>query len=167
MLQLSEEGWKVLQQIFDIDYMGAAEFEFGALLRCLQELAQDHEKLTTFRMVLPKKEIEPSYCRGVRPRKGEKKVEYPDMKDGVVYVICRKEHAKEVEAVIRKLAKRELRLKESSNFQRALDPIEEFDSRCIGWLELDNGFFFFVDYEAYAKTAELFGQKPVDAVETK
>jgi hypothetical protein len=33
---------------------------------------------------------------------------------------------------------------------------EQYADTC-GWLELDNGYFFFTDKEMYEKTAKLFG----------
>lgn len=46
-----------------------------------------------------------------------------------------------------------------SRFSDALDPIGETDSFVLsvkGWLELDNGFLFFVDKAMWRRTVQLF-----------
>jgi len=38
MLGLNEKQWDLLDPIFEIDYMGAAEFEFGTIPKCLKDM---------------------------------------------------------------------------------------------------------------------------------
>jgi len=134
-LALKPEAWKLLQSIFGIDYMGAAEFEFGALPKSFQELARDSQNLITFEM-------------RTKP--------FPD---APVYVLCRKEHEVGAREIIELIAQDKLKLKESTYFRRAFNPtVQKGDlaTRTCGWYELNNGFFFFLDKEMWEKTTKLF-----------
>lgn len=75
-----------------------------------------------------------------------------------VYIICHKDIKKDVEKFIIRLANgdHKIYLKESAMFPHSLDPIEDYDGRIQGWLELDNGFMFFLDKEMHDKTVQLF-----------
>lgn len=174
MLQLKDEAWKILYQIFRIAYMGSAEFEFGILPRVLTELINDKNELEPFTFVLQAKEIKANYKReadaqkrrrielkqckleGKKPPRAKKVL--PDVAEVPVYVICRKTQKEEVIERIKLLAKDEIRLKGSSNFSYALDPTDDYDKRTCGWLELDNGFFFFLDKTMWERTIELLTQ---------
>ncbi len=46
--------------------------------------------------------------------------------------------------------------------EKALYPVTEYEKRLAGWLELDNGFFFFVNRDMYQATCRLFGVKITD-----
>ena len=61
-----------------------------------------------------------------------------------------------MEKTIRELALGKVCMKEYHNFDVALDPCTKWDYETIGWLELDNGFFFFIDKEAFDGTCKLF-----------
>lgn len=147
-LQLKPEAWALLQSIFGIDYMGAAEFEFGALPKSFQELMRDSERLIAFEM-------------SVTP--------FPD---ATVYVLCRKEHEVGAREIIELIAQDKLRLKESTYFQRAFDPTVQkgdLSTRTCGWYELNNGFFFFKDKEMWEKTVKMFkdGEYDDEALESE
>jgi len=131
-------AYKQLNQIFRFDYMGAAEFEFGIVPEMLDKINQ------CFR------EGNGAY--------GEIQI------SGIpVYYLCHKAVEAEVKTRIQELAKNKIRLKEWSNFDEALaSRLDEnqsaekkdrykFASEYIGWLELDNGFMFFLDKSAFDK----------------
>lgn len=172
MMMLSKDAWKICQQAFNFDYMGAAEYEFGTVPRVLRELAEFPTNLTAFSFTLKKHEIKPNYSREIAWRdarrkelatakaqgkraKRAKKV-LPQRESAEIYVICRKEHREEVEKRIRLLALEKLRVRDWTAFAQALDPAEEYDTNRIGWLEIDNGFFFFTDKTAWEKTKQIF-----------
>lgn len=168
MIQLSPDGWKAVQKHFSIDYMGSAEFEFGTIPLCLKALMLDNEKLSAFSFVVPAKAIKPNeWTRGraARTKAGKvakKQPKHPPVVDREVYVLCREEFTESVKGRILELAGDKLRLKEGSNFPRALDPVGE-DRFPVGWLELDNGFFFFIDQTMWRGVTGLFtGKDPVD-----
>lgn len=150
MVGLKEEAWDLLDPIFRIDYMGAAEFEFGIIPRTLGSLAEDN--LLSGQMVVAAKDIESKMWRKNAPKPH----------DRTVYYLCRAEHGEQIEQRIRDLAKNKFRLKEMSYVPEALNPADEYEKKYIGWLELDNGFFFFVDEHAWRETCKLFGAEVSD-----
>lgn len=171
MLQLSPTAWKLLQTIFGIDYMGAAEYEFGSLPASLQQFVQKPEELETHVLVLKPNEIKPNYMREVAARDARRKelVEakqqgkrakkaspFAPPNEATIYILCRKQHLEEVIKRIRLLAKDEIRVKCGANFTHALDPASDYDRRVCGWYELDNGFFFFLDKVMWEKAVRLF-----------
>ncbi len=165
-LQLGPEAWKLLQAIFSFDYMGAAEYEFGTIPRCLKALAADRESLVAFEMVVPAKAIEPNWNRRfpARTTKGKPKKKQPlqtPVAARTVYCLARQDHVVHVQETIISLASGKLPTKNSSGFPMALDPMSDFDRRTCGWLELDNGYFFFLDKTMWRKTVQLFTGKEV------
>jgi len=177
MVMMSKEGWEAIQSICDLHYMGAAEYEFGTIPKCLGELAKDHEKLTTFPLTIKRALIKPNWNHehahnmarraelekakkaGVRPPRA-KKLLPARTDDALVYVICRKDDMVEVGDRIRELAQNKCSLKRGDGFASALDPATDYDREPIGWLELDNGFMFFIGHEEYCGMAQMFGLKP-------
>jgi hypothetical protein len=156
---LSEDAMKLLRDIFSFDYMGAAEFEFGAVPEALQLIAQKSGKgeLVAFSILPKDKDVGPIYAK-----RGEN--DKPPLAFDTIYVICGNGDEAEVERRIRLAAKGkegyyrkpgDLSLKEPTRLASVLRG-EEF-AKTRGWLELDNGFFFFVDKDMYEKTAKLFG----------
>ena len=161
MVGLSDDGWKAVHQVFSIDYMGAAEYEFGTIPKCLKELAADKDKLIATSITVAAKDIEPNFNRKIQDRTKAGKVRkkqpvHPPVADRVVYVLCRKDHLAGAEESIRGLAGNKIRTKMGSHVADALDPIGERHNATAGWLELDNGFFFFVDKLMWRRTTQLF-----------
>jgi len=120
--RLSKEALELCHGCFDFDYMGAAEFEWGAVP---EALATIHDS---------------SLARG---------------KIGGMYYLCMAEMETEVRAFVETVSKGELderKLKEILGTKR---------DYVLGWLELDNCFFFFRDEEMWKNTCKLFG-KDVD-----
>ena len=150
---MSKEAWAMLRPIFSFDYMGAAEFEFGAVPKALSAMVEHRAEMEPFELTIPRKQIEKRIRRV--PYNSKKPV--PERtEDALVYVFCRRDHREAVSAVILKDAAGELRLKEPSMLAEALDPINDFDSRTVGWLELDNGFFFSTDPTMFRNFCALF-----------
>lgn len=156
---LSEDAMKLLRDIFSFDYMGAAEFEFGAVPDALSAIAKQADKgrITAFSFA-----VKDSDVGAIFVRRGEN--EKPPLVHDAIYVICAKDEAAEVERRIRLAAKGkegyyrkpgDLSLKEPTHLAAVLRG-EEF-AKTRGWLELDNGFFFFIDQDMWERTAKLFG----------
>jgi hypothetical protein len=132
---LSDEAMKLLRGIFSFDYMGAAEFEWGAVPEALSKIARSD--LVAFWFNVP---------------------------DHTIFVLAPAEWRTEVEARIREFTRDYgddyYHLKESTLLHQVLyedDPKRrEFYERYGGWLELNNGFLFFTDEEMWAKTCDLF-----------
>lgn len=168
MLQLTKEAWDLLDPIFTIDYMGAAEYEFGTIPNVLRAMAQ--AGLVEGYVDIEGRQIKPSWDRkqdhekalkkynaikkrGHTPKKPKPKMELPE--DRRVYYLCRKDHEQYVRELIVRAAKGEVHTKCGHNFDYALDPYNRA-IRTKGWLELDNGFFFFLDEKMWRRTKELF-----------
>ena len=160
--------WKaagvVLRRYLRWDYMGAAEYEFGTIPGALEALVADSERLVTFQMVLCAKQIPRNFARERKAytkagKLAKKQPVHPPMVDREVYVLCRPEHVEEIKRRIPLLAKHEIRVKMGTRLDLALDPIEDFDKEVQGWLELNNGFFFFVDKGMWSALTMLFTGK--------
>ena len=145
----SKEAMNILNSIFSFDYMGSAEFEYGAVPKALSKIFEDK--------TIVAKEITVGY-------------KYKDWKSrkelagsNTVFIICPKEDLKEVCKRIQVYGNREYRrdteydTKERVCLDEALAKGSE--SRTCGWLELDNGYFFFTDKEMFENVCKLFGIK--------
>ena len=180
---MGERGWAAIQSFCDIRYMGAAEFEFDTIPGCLRSLMQEAKELVTFPLFIKRKDIKPNSMlvdahknqhRAEVVKAKEENTKPPRAKklppartdDAVLYVICRKKDMVEIGEHIRALAKDEIELKRGSGLIEALDPIKDYDRKAIGWLELDNGFVFFLGYEGYVGMADLLGLTPEAEVKT-
>lgn len=115
---ISEDGWKAIRQIWRFDYMGAAEFEHGAVPDAIQKMVDD-------KML-------------VRWKIGAN--------GGYLHIIGSADERDEIERRIDQDLAGQLSLKEDTLLRRAVG-IEkvDFPIRTVGWLELDNGFFFTID----------------------
>jgi hypothetical protein len=142
---LSPEAVDLLSGVFTFDYMGSAEFEFGAVPQALQRMAG--ASLATWSIEIPFNSVLPSW-NDKRPA--------PEGK-GTVYVLAPKEWRKVVDANIRAWAKGGGNTKDAVNLNTSLRPFDEWHSDTCGWLEIDNGFMFFTDADMWAKTCDIFG----------
>ena len=139
---LSNDAMEILRKIFSFDYMGSAEFEFGAVPKALQKIAENAKKYITFSIEISNKQI---------------------------YIITQKEWKEETEKTIRAFAKndRDYRTKECVNLDVSINGHYPFGNKekipehqlTQGWLELDNGYFFFINKDMFETTAKLFGIK--------
>ncbi len=129
---LGKEAQELLKNIWSFEYMGSAQFESGAVPEALYKIAGYCSSGNAVN----------SFIRLVKP----------------VYYICERKEEDEVIDRIKKLAKSEnkhFNLKSWCGLERNLKG-EESAQRLSGWLELDNGFMFFVDKEMYDKVFDLF-----------
>ena len=137
---LTEDAMGLLRPIFNFDYMGSAEFEWGAVPKSLNEIAHNNEQ----------------YVRGEILIKS---------KNTPIYYICRKEDETDVQDLIQQLAADQYRnLKERSMVKEVVDGDSYAKDRIGGWLEIDNHFFFFTDKIMFEKVAELFQIKETDKI---
>ena len=149
---LSDDAMGLLRGIFSFDYMGAAEFEFGAVPKALQKIAKRAQdgKLCAFSFPIDLGEVAADW-RDKREVSGQANV----------YVLASDDldDMDEVVTRIRGWASEQYNrnLKETTRLASALRPFHEWDGDVRGWLELNNGFMFFTDEGMWRKTAELFG----------
>ena len=141
---IPEDGIKLLKHVFRFDYMGSAEFEFGAVPEALAKIAENFEKLIAFTVHIP---YQYKYWTDDKIKKGIKPI----------YIICEKEDRDEIVTRIKKYAKsdyNDTKERICLNENLAKDNIDDLD--IVGWLELDNGFFFFSDKEMFDNTCNMF-----------
>jgi hypothetical protein len=154
---LSPEAMDLLRPNFSFEYMGAAEFEFGAVPKALALIHANSDSLVAFSFRFPQAEV----ARHWRDKSNT-------LPTGTVeiFVICDEEWIDQVTARIRLWASQDSNtgrggtLHEESQLSTVLRPYGEGPDTC-GWLELNNGFFFFTDEEMWKATAELFDVKGV------
>jgi len=145
---LTDEAMNLLKDIFRFDYMGAAEFEFGAVPKSLSFLFENAQKgdIRAARIPVPykyKSWNEKVAKRGISP----------------VWYICHKDHELEVINRINNFAvDKHEHTKERVKLDSAMAG-EEYSKDNIGWLEIDNHYMFFIDQEAFNKMIQLLGIK--------
>lgn len=173
MLLLKDQAWDKLQRVFDFKYMGAAEYEFGQIPTTLQGLVRDREALVTFTVTVDRRGIQENFqhvsrkqqarrqardaakAAGVPPPRASR-AKAPPFPPRTVYALCRCEHQAHVRETIRQDAQGKLQVRDRTRFAAALDPATDYDRETIGWFELDNGFFYFLDKDAFEGTCQLF-----------
>lgn len=152
---LSNEAWEILKPLFTFDYMGAAEFEFGAFPKSLKPFSES--KLVAYSIKIQGKNIKQDKWERERILKKTLTV-VPPPQDQLVYIICRRGDEDFVDAAIRQYAKDEYAIdpKERVGLSQALDPLSDYDRKTCGWYELRNGFFFFTDKGMWERTRDVF-----------
>ena len=155
MMAIGKELWDIIDGVFSLDYMGSAEFEYGAFPRALETVAKDAKKLNGFVFQLKREDVPENPSRRWVSRKKEAPPPPPGPFE--IYVLCRKSQNEAVMTAIKDVVQGKFRLKESARMDETLDPIEEWHGRTVGWFNLDNGFFWFTDKEMWKGTLELFG----------
>jgi hypothetical protein len=143
---ISNEGMEIVRKLFAFDYMGSAEFEYGAVPEALQAIFTQAQ---LGNMKATKAMVYFSYTGwGKDPAK-----------DGTVpiYIICQPEHLKEIINRISSYAidagEHKYMTKEPVMLSQSLGS----GRRTCGWLELDNGYMFFSDKEMFERTCQVFG----------
>lgn len=132
---LSNEAMELLCPIFSFDYMGSSEFEHGIIPEFFQTVGENPEEFIGTDMVLNSTRV---------------------------YVICRYLQEASIKNRIYEMAYERIRAKHHIGLNIAVGLSEWYRrENCphIGWIELDNGFMFFVSREAFEKTMELLDVK--------
>jgi hypothetical protein len=117
---LSDTAMDLIRGIFSFDYMGAAEFEFGAVPTALDGLAKAHKQLVADTLTIPLADVARTWH--------DKSTGDPDG-DALVYVLARAEHLDDVKQRITDIAAGNYQLKESTHLNAVLRPHADPDSR--------------------------------------
>lgn len=127
---LSDEAMDLMRDLWSFDYMGAAEFEWGAVPKAFQKMA-GHRLITS--------------CIHVDDR--------------AVFILADVNHMEEAMGRVRAMAAGTYdgHTKERIGLREAIHPRAERGERVCGWLELDNGFMFFTDQDMFDGACRLFG----------
>lgn len=148
---MSKQGMDAIKDIFAFDYMGSAEFEFGAVPQALSKMVTVHEDLVAFTVnVETKAEKANSY---------DKNLHFEPIKTKI-YAISTKAQKEEVSKRIKNFARNPYGndTKGPVLLNQTIRKINTSKSNCddyVGWLELDNAFMFFYDQETWKKMCKL------------
>lgn len=139
---LTQEAMDLLHPILRFDYMGAAEFEFGEVPKAFNKMTKMKLVAWTVQLV-----VEGQICP--------------------IFFICNERDKEEVEARVLQFAREDWNadLKEDTHLKRTIKELGESGPdmhQCVGWLELNNGFMFFIDQEMWEKSVNLFDVKVID-----
>lgn len=131
---LSDKAMDLLGSIWAFDYMGSSEFEWGAVPQALSFIAEQ------------------AYACNIRAGN----VDLGD--NSIVYYMTPTTYEEEVVSRIKALYKDEhsFDLKEQCGLSRYFNSDYVYRD-AVGWIEIDNGFAFFVDKDMFDKTCRLFG----------
>lgn len=170
-LEFKKHANELLGQLFSLDYMGAAEFESGAIPRCIQAVAACAEKkflCTTCKIKVTKPHFFPLPF-GTNEKLEKRWEQAPDMFMVPVHFLGPKDC---LELMVQWVAENDATnssppLKERTRFQdttytkqwcrkEGIQP-DESHYEYIGWLEISYGVFYFLDEEVFQKTCNLFG----------
>ncbi len=144
---LSAEALELLVPVCGFDYMGASEFEHGALPDALQKMAGGAEDLVAFSIDVKTGDLGSSIFKD----------EAPGVCKDTVFVLCPKDWKDEVTGRIQQFAK-----KEDTGYQGTRERVGlessmrlrakgERVSEHLGWLEINNGYAFFIDEDMWRK----------------
>jgi hypothetical protein len=167
MLGLAKETWDVVDEVFDIDYMGAAEYEFGIFPKTMDALVQcaKREELTAFSIEVKRKDIAKN--SGRRWVADDKEPPPKPKGPATIYIVCRTADATEVEERVRGLVAGKVDVRDGTRIECALDPVNEWDGKIRGWLELNNKFLFFTDETMWNGVRQWFALLGEPALPTR
>jgi hypothetical protein len=153
---LSKDTMSLLKDIWRYDYMGSAEFEFGALPKSLHEIGKysTEGKLTSFELEVTAKVAD--YVYDYAKKRGDNISKNATAK---IYCICHVEYVDEIKAFITSMASGEgFYLKEALNLRESICGSESHVDT-VGWHDIDNHYLFFTDKEMFDKISIVFGIK--------
>lgn len=182
-LGLSKAAWDVVGQVFDFDYMGAAEYEFGAVRDTLRAMIENRADYRAFDFTIAAKDIEPGWWRKViveklrrgevnraksegrkPPRLNRRRLEAEAsaslIVDRPIFGLCPDGVQAQAEDLIRRIARadRDIYIKGGAAMDRCLDPDPEHTwDRVCGWLDLRNDMAWFMDRQMRDDTALILG----------
>ncbi len=138
---VKEDAMKKMGEIFSFDYMGAAEFEYGKLPEILSKILNNNSDFIRGSM---------KTCWKTVPWRTREEL----TGNAEIYYLCHKNQEKEVK---KRIAGWAMGNNVSGHTKCSVCLDSNFDDGYYsGWLELDNGFFFFVDKPMWEQTSKLF-----------
>lgn len=165
----SKQAMDLLAPIVRFDYMMAAEYEFGAVPEGLSKIHDHASNKNLFFSTLDIK------FKDVKLNTSHLNQELRTWKSYPVYIIGSKPDQEETERRVRLIATDEdrcladmytkfkgklhegLYIRNETRLNRYLKLVPGHDDPVVGWLELENGFFFSVDRVMTERLAALFG----------
>jgi len=151
----------LLSEIFRFDYMGSYEFTNVRISETVRKIAKNKGKYFGWEIMTPgyfEGFKQKSYYQGIEP----------------IYIICKTEDLGEITKRLILYGReawphhKDHRTREAVmlNISMADKRNGELLSRELsGWLELDNGYFFFIDKNMFEQTCKFFGIRKMENVE--
>ena len=139
--RICKENMEQLRKVFTFDYMGAAEFEFGAVPKAMNQVINACSDYVRGSIDVHWQAL---IWREHKTRDG----------NGKVYYTCHKDQEKDVKKRIAGWAMGRNVSGPTKEGVRLDCSFHEKDY--YGWFELDNGFFFFIDKDMFEDTCALF-----------
>jgi hypothetical protein len=167
--RLQPRAIELLEPVFTFDYMMAAEYEFGAVPEALNKILQ-HAKADNLGFSSVDIKTKDVNFKSYLPNEVKR-----TWKSCPVYIIGSKTDQAEIERRVTLIATDQdrcmadmwskfegklhdgLYLMNEPMLDRYIKMEPSYDDPCIGWLELENGFFFSVDPGMTERFAALFG----------
>jgi len=112
--------------LLGFDYMGSAEFEWGALPKSLKRIRESKKKYIQFEHI------------------------FENFEDKPIMVLCKIEDKEELPKVLSQLADRELRLKEYCDLDAYLKGNKDYRTSDFWW-DIENDYFFWRSNENFNK----------------
>jgi hypothetical protein len=131
------DAWKRINNVFAFDYMCATQYERGAVPTAIRTIVL--------------------YNNSGNAVTGQVKLAKP------VFYLCEKDMRDEVITRIKGMVKETVKLRDYSFLKETLKK-NNTNKRDIGWLELDNGFIFFVDERIFRKSLDMFAEISLDNI---
>ena len=138
---MSDENMVEIRKVFSFDYMGAIEYEDGSVAKAINEIVANVSDFITGSV-----DVDWEH-RSYRSEKVENG-------NDTVYYFCHKDHEEEIKKRISDWAIGEDGIGKAHEHLYLNTAFVDDTHR--GWLELDNGFFFFVDEEMFKGVLGLF-----------
>lgn len=145
---ISNEAMEKINKIWRYDYMGAAEFEFGAVPESLDRIAKGNKNLVAGSIEVTAKAFDYS-----GPRRKTDKTK------GKVFYVCPAKIEADVREWIPILADETQKgFFTKEGVYLAYNMLgKEYHTERVGWHDIDNDFFFFTDKKMFEGFCNLFG----------
>lgn len=165
---LSLEAWELISPLCSFDYMGAAEFEFGALANAFAKLWDAKRQLEAWQMVVYSgPEFNNTGKMHMYNQKALEKIRRTYSIGASVFVLSpRNIHPLVADCIFSIAVGDDGFLKEPTCLRNTMftspswvrgEEDEWVKNMARGWIELDNGFMFFADEEMWRGFANIFG----------
>lgn len=143
----TQEARDCLRQFCRFDYMGSAEFEFGAIPASFKRIFAEKDKYVATGITLP---FYYKSWKDKEPKEGTR----------MVYIICKADDLDEVIKRISHFAVGDpaFRTKERVKLAESLAE-SKFGKDITGWMEIENDFMFFKNMHMFLNFKALFGIK--------
>lgn len=144
----------IMHQILRVDYMGAAEFEWGSIPYTLTRMAAEREEYGVWQFTLLREDMPPEDWCERRVKKGDAQVLTGPV---TLFTLSRRGHASDMEVAIRRMISGEQYLKERTMMVDCLKYDQSYNE-IVAWLDINNGAFWSANERLVRAMAKLVCQ---------